>query len=270
MELTGLGGGIMLAIAAVLWLMYLLPTWLKRGEYLATERRAMRALAESGEAARAERISQLAQRPVVGPVAVGRPVAAPQRRPDAALTAARRRRARALATLVLLAAIVVSVVQIAIMFTAGVVGAAWLVLGTTSLVSLVSFVTLARLAEAARAQPVAAPRTQRRTQRFADTRQQREAPQRREEPWTPVSVPKPLYLSRATIMQAAEKQDPAHELALAAASAERALRGAQRPPSIPAAAERDETGFAAMGIVDVERPAAPDLDAALARRRAAG
>ena len=42
MELTGLGGGIMLAIAAVLWLVYLLPTWLRRREYLATERNAVR------------------------------------------------------------------------------------------------------------------------------------------------------------------------------------------------------------------------------------
>ena len=269
MELTGLGGGIMLAIAAVLWLMYLLPSWLKRGEYMATERRAMRALAESGDAARAERISQLVQRPVVGPVAVGRPVAQPRQRPDAAATAARRRRTRAAAALVLLASIVVTVVQVVIMVTAGIVGGAWLVLGVTSLVALVSFVTLARLAEIARGSRAVAPRVARRSQPFTD--HQFVAPAVvRDEPWTPVSVPKPLYLSRATIMMAAEKQDPAHELALAAASAERALRGVQQPPHIAAPAAREQAGFAAMGIVETDRPAAPDLDAALARRRAAG
>ena len=55
MELTGAGGGLMLAIAAALWLAYLVPNWFKRREYLATERNAVRlqqtirVLAESAE-----------------------------------------------------------------------------------------------------------------------------------------------------------------------------------------------------------------------------
>ena len=32
MEFTGAGGGVMVAIAAALWLVYLVPNWLKRGE----------------------------------------------------------------------------------------------------------------------------------------------------------------------------------------------------------------------------------------------
>ena len=39
---TGIGSGIMLALAAGLWLVYLVPTWLRRNEYLATERNALR------------------------------------------------------------------------------------------------------------------------------------------------------------------------------------------------------------------------------------
>ena len=42
MELGGVGGGLMLAVAAALWMVYLIPNWLKRREYLATERNAVR------------------------------------------------------------------------------------------------------------------------------------------------------------------------------------------------------------------------------------
>jgi hypothetical protein len=55
MEISGLGGGLMFAAAAGLWLVYLMPTWFKRREYLATERNAvrlqqtLRVLAETSE-----------------------------------------------------------------------------------------------------------------------------------------------------------------------------------------------------------------------------
>ncbi len=81
MELTGAGTAIMLAVAAGLWFLYLVPTWVRRREYLATERTAtrlqqtMRVLAETAEvpdsvriaatareAARAERVLRAQQR----------------------------------------------------------------------------------------------------------------------------------------------------------------------------------------------------------------
>ncbi len=37
-----LGGGVIIAVAAVLWLAYLLPSWYRRREYLSTERNAVR------------------------------------------------------------------------------------------------------------------------------------------------------------------------------------------------------------------------------------
>ncbi|HEY0249572.1 MAG TPA: hypothetical protein VGC45_15070 [Gryllotalpicola sp.] len=37
-----LGGGVVVALAATLWLVYLIPTWLRRREYMATERNAVR------------------------------------------------------------------------------------------------------------------------------------------------------------------------------------------------------------------------------------
>src|SRR3954470_15287612 len=100
MELTGLGGGIMLAIAAALWLVYLVPSWFKRREYLATERNAVRlqqtirVLAETAEVADAVRGEAAARQLALqqraefrqGPVAVGRPVHRPA--PSAAQVAA--------------------------------------------------------------------------------------------------------------------------------------------------------------------------------------
>lgn len=42
MEFTGGGTAILIAASAVLWLVYLVPTWRRRREYLATERNAIR------------------------------------------------------------------------------------------------------------------------------------------------------------------------------------------------------------------------------------
>ena len=53
-----LGGGVMVAVAAILWVAYLMPTWARRRQYLATERNAvrlqqtMRILAETAEVPR--------------------------------------------------------------------------------------------------------------------------------------------------------------------------------------------------------------------------
>jgi len=49
------GTAVLLAVAGVLWLVYLVPIWLRRSEYLATERNAarlgqtLRVLAETAE-----------------------------------------------------------------------------------------------------------------------------------------------------------------------------------------------------------------------------
>ncbi len=67
MELTSAGTAIMLAIAAGLWFLYLVPTWVRRREYLATERTAtrlqqtMRVLAETAEVPDAVRVSATAR-----------------------------------------------------------------------------------------------------------------------------------------------------------------------------------------------------------------
>jgi hypothetical protein len=260
MELTGLGGGIMLAIAAALWLVYLLPTWLRRREYLATERNAVRlqqtirVLAETAEVPAPVRAELRARRAQQGPVAVGRPVAMVQR-PDAPALAARRlRRTRALAGLVMLACLGVTVVQI-VLTVAG-TGSLFVLIGA-SLATLCSMALLGRLAEIARARRAPVTAQTRRSAPLVDHSVAAEAPAE----WTPVAVPKPLYLSR-TVVEPVVVADPTAALAAAAAEAEEALRSAPQPQSIP-------SRFAAMGRVDAADTALPDLDAALARRRAA-
>ncbi|MBC7591524.1 MAG: hypothetical protein H7226_10850 [Salinibacterium sp.] len=287
MELTGVGGGLMLAIAAALWLAYLVPNWFKRREYLATERNAVRlqqtirVLAESAEipdAVRADLAAKQlarAQRAELrrGPVAVG-PVRQPTpAREDPRTMAARRlRRSRALVSLALLAALVVSVVQFALILVNGAVVASWLVLAAGVGVSLGSVSLLGRLAAASqRRSEMSAPVTRRTSMSRAPVRAS--AVPERESHWTPVPVPKPLYLSRS-LAPTQPTGDPTAELRTAATTAEEALRAAQREVPViileaptPAAAP---SRFARMGIVDDATTAAPDLDAVLARRRAAG
>ncbi|MDJ0336159.1 hypothetical protein QMG83_13080 [Salinibacterium sp. G-O1] len=286
MELTGAGGGLMLAIAAALWLAYLVPNWFKRREYLATERNAVRlqqtirVLAESAEIPDAVRANlaakQLAQAQRAelrqGPVAVG-PVRPAQPAEDPRALAARRlRRSRAVFAAVLLVAIVATVVQLALIVTAGAVVASWVVLAVSTAAGLGSLSLLGRLAAAAHDREiVSTPRARRTSMSRAPART--EVVAEREASWTPVPVPKPLYLSRSLAPTAAVA-DPSAALKLASAQAEHAVRSAQQevttvqvePPAPVAAPSR----FARMGIVDDATTAAPDIDAVLARRRAVG
>jgi hypothetical protein len=90
--------------------------------------------------------------------------------------------------------------------------------------------------------------------------------------WTPVPVPKPLYLSRPAVDRAvAASLEAAAELRQAAVDAERRLRDAQREPEVtpirPAARTADSR-FARMGIVEAQPQTHTDLDAVLRRRRA--
>src|SRR5690554_2924674 len=122
MDFSGLGGGILLALAAALWLVYLVPNWLKRREYLATERNAVRlqqtirVLAETAEVPDAVRADIAARQLAHTPVAVGRPVTllAPVAHDPHALAARRLRRTRVATTLVLSVAVVTLIVQLAL------------------------------------------------------------------------------------------------------------------------------------------------------------
>jgi hypothetical protein len=66
-----IGGGLLVAVAALLWIAYLLPSWLRRRQYLATERNAvrlqqtLRILAETAETPEAVRVEATAREVVV-------------------------------------------------------------------------------------------------------------------------------------------------------------------------------------------------------------
>ena len=311
MELTSIGGGVMIALAAALWLVYLVPNWFKNREYLATERNAVRlqqtirVLAQTSEIpdeVRAEAVArhaaELAKASVnQGPVAVGRAVTPPTREEALALSARRLRRTRAFTAAVLLASIAVIAAQVVMIFTAGaaIISGTWLVLAAATMAGMSASAMLSRLAERSRSRrDSSAPRA-----RTA-------APRRRvvlssEAPiedvtskvsWTPVPVPKPMYLTRSNAPEAAvaaarHAGQIDSELRAAAESAEQALRAntaamasatreaelardAQRAATAPAeapAAASVPNRFAGMGIVE-ESGNSLDLDAALARRRA--
>jgi hypothetical protein len=297
MELSGgAGGGVLLALAAGLWLVYLIPTWLRRREYLATERNAvrlqqtLRVLAETAEvpvAIRAEatarsvvqqqrtlrQAQQLAMREARAIEAAHRARDAAQLRraeriADAqpavaavvsarALAARRLRRTRGLTSLVLLGAMTTIGVQLTLMATGGIAAGAWAVLAFSAVAGVTSIGLLGRLAAVSRARAVL------RAER-APLRKSMSSPAtvvERVETWTPIPMPKPLYLSRAVMDNVVIEADlAAAELQAAAAEAEARLRAAQATV----------TPFRRAEPAPKRTLKALDLDEVLRRRRAAG
>lgn len=308
MGIDGIGSSVIIALAAVMWFLYLIPTWFKRQEYLATERNAvrlqqtMRILAESAEMPSIVRVEATARTVAAQQRALrmqqrnsARTVFArttesisdqAQRTVDAgARTRRRLRRSRALATLVL----IVSLVGVGFGMPAVATGN-WLLLVVAVAVGAGSVALLGQAATVTRA------RTELRQASLASASpsalhdEADYAPARRAA-WTPVPVPKPLYLSepaptpRSALAHVsagagragvAAEVDHAAALRAASAEAERALRAAQAAPEI-ARISRPESApaetpsrFAAMGVLDPNANNATDLDEILRRRRAAG
>ena len=228
----------MLAIAAVLWLTYLLPTWIRRREYLATERNAVRlqqtirVLAETAEVPDVVR----AARSAPFPVAVGRPATVAPPLETRSLTARRIRRTRVLSTLVLVSAMTLGFVQVTLIASTGATVGSWLVVGLAALAAASSVAMLGRLAERARANRVAPARPARRTSLGAPPVH---APSVSRS-WTPVATPKPLYLDKPD----APAVVPRIDLEAAARLAEEARRAAEREAAAiaPAAAAAPERG----------------------------
>lgn len=272
MSSEALGGGVMVAFAAALWVTYLMPTWSRRRQYLATERNAvrlqqtLRILAETAEVPRQVRLEanartvsaqqkllaraeELARADVkaaadaaAGAKRAAHARAAAARPPVVASPAAalrRLRKLRAASSLVLLSGLVTIVAGI----VAGASGGSWIAFGIGVIAVVTALGSLSRLARAARAARVvvvaAAPASVH-AQRFEPV-QFDETPVATQT-WTPQPLPRPLYLSRGSIAQTAMASvDAATELRKAAAEAELALRAAQlaarvTPIARPAAA----------------------------------
>lgn len=287
----------MLAVAAGLWLVYLIPSWLRRREYLATERNAvrlqqtLRVLAETAEvpiAVRAEttargvaqqqrtlrQAQQLAMREARAIEAAHRARdAAALRRAERiadaqpavaavvsarALAARRLRRTRGLTSVVLLGSITTVAIQLTLMASTGIAAGAWVVLAFAAVAGATSFSLLGRLAAVSRSR--AALRAERAPLRRTMSSA---APvvARAESTWTPVPMPKPLYLSRAVMDAVVVEADlAAAELQAAAAEADERLRAAQATV----------TPFRRAEPAPPRTLKALDLDEVLRRRRAAG
>lgn len=299
METSVLGGGLLLAIAAALWLVYLVPNWLRRREYLATERNAVRlqqtirVLAETAETPEAVRVENAARARALArelrdrPVAVGAPVTTPLPAgldPRARATARLRRTRLAVSTVVLVAVTVVAV-QVGVGISAGLAAVSPMLAVGGMLLALTGVALLGRLARIGRARSAATVAAQpaRRSVVVPDIAVAAAEPVRRRE-WTPRPLPRPTYLDRpaapaptaADVARAAARAEA--ELSEAADAAARAIRRAQE--QVPAATRAPAAGtdarpastpsrFASMGVVDAAAvPAMPDIDGALRRRRA--
>lgn len=302
-----LSGGIVFAVAAALWIVYLLPTWLRRSEYVAVERNAirlqqtLRILAETSEVPQEIRVEATA-RDVAEQQKILKQVEADARerarleatvstenaRADAAaaLAALRaeprvrlaraRRRARLAATSVLLLSLL----------SAGAGG--WLLAvsgspvllagaGVTALLAATALVRMARVT--ARGVQITAPvHVARPADVFEPVDVESAAPAGAT--WTPLPLPKPLHLSHGSAAADTIAQADAHEALKRAALAQvMAARAAEQVPAVPSivareadvpAAETDAPNrFSGMGIVDETEIASTDITAILQRRRVA-
>jgi hypothetical protein len=299
MEFTGSGAGIMLALAAVLWLVYLVPSWFRRREYLATERNAvrlqqsLRILAETAEipevvrtestarsvAAQERAIRELEKRRKLEErrlaaearsrgagaarssrgAAIPEPVAQRAATPAAraasvvptapSVRAARLRRTRMLASALLLIGVVSMLVLGGVVATSG---ASMLVsagIAGGGALAVLALAVLNRLAVVSR---TLSPSTSAFRAARAEVRDFAFEPEIRE--WTPVPLPKPLYMSKP-VVEPPVMADPREDERKAAA-----VEAGEVTPIAP------PSKFAAMGRVDLGAAQAPDLEAVLRRR----
>lgn len=302
-----LSGGIVFAVAAALWIVYLLPTWLRRSEYVAVERNAirlqqtLRILAETSEVPQEIRVEATA-RDVAEQQKVLRQLEADARErarleatissenarasASAAIASLRaeprvrlaraRRRARLAATTVLVVSLLAAGAGGWLFATAGsavVLSAA----GGTAVLALAALVRMARVT--ARGVRVAAPaQAERQAEVFEPVDVEASAPD--VVTWTPSPLPKPLHLSQGSAAADAIAQADAHAALRRAALAQvMAARAAEQTPTLPSittpvvdqpAARADtQSRFAGMGIVDDTEIAPTDVTAILSRRRVA-
>ncbi|PCN46634.1 hypothetical protein Csp2054_16175 [Curtobacterium sp. 'Ferrero'] len=266
------GGGIVLLLAAVLWLVYLMPSWAARRQYLATERNAIRlqqtlrilaqtaelpeevrvemnakSLAEAQRVARSEEAKRAAiaraheaarQREITRRLAEQAPVL--ERAANVpALTAMRMRRSRLGATLLGTLGLVVTVLVLVAAPSLWLVAVAGLVVagGSVAVLTQLHQVAKARRARAAAAAPEPT-RASRPSTAWTDPAPplSTEAPAApvRDRSWTPARVPKPLYVER-----------PAEPAAAPESSAELAARLRERVAEAKAEADAEAAAIRA-------------------------
>ena len=300
MGADGVGSSVIIALAAVLWLAYLVPTWLQRREYLATERNALRLqqtlriMAETSEVPRQVRAEITARDAVQQERVLKRQLqrtAAIADAQDAAVAraAARRlaeiqpaiaadiaassgasrrlRRSRATTTAIVFTALVGSGLGVAQFAASG----AWMLLAVGAAVTAGGIGMLGQMASVGRARAELARSLRSGPRAVAEVARAAVAlTGELQATWAPVPVPKPLYLSRpAPERLLVTSLEAAAEMRQAAADAERRLREARQAPEItPIRPAEVPSRFARMGFIEQQPETRTDLDAVLRRRRA--
>ncbi len=288
-----LSGGLVFAIAAALWIMYLIPTYLRRKHFDATEKNAVRmqqtirALAETADVPEEVRVEASA-RAVIEQKRVLRQAEAAARAEmrqaagravgydnEAVRAAHRARRNRVISASFLLATILGITAGILLLTSGG----SWEVLAISCLAFALALITQEVVVSAS--QSAAPAQTQHRSAEFFD--QSRVAPVEVSRSWTPTPLPKPLHLSEGTLSQAVVQSQIAAErmranaresalverMSLDGAGLESIRRTAAATPLRTEATKPEVTSrLAGMGIVDSVESAELDLDAVLRRRRA--
>lgn len=304
MGMDGIGSSVVVALAAVLWLVYLIPTWFRRREYLSTERNAVRLqqtiriMAETAEVPETVRLEadartvahqeKLLRRQYERDQAIAKAKEAAMSRAAARTlatlkpsiaaeavmlspAAVRLRRSRAATSAVLL----VAVAAIAASFVPALATMSAILLVCGAGGAVVALALLTKMASVARARGRVA----------TELRSRPEQPRRLVLPepvveqeervveWTPVPLPKPLYLSKPApqpIVSEAMRAEARERLIAEAIEKERAEVVAEQAEKVtpirPAAAV--ESVYARMGIVEEVDRSVTDLDAVLRRRRA--
>lgn len=288
-----LGGGVVFAIAAALWIVYLIPTYLRRRNFDATERNAVRmqqtirALAETSDvpdeirveaSARAvieqKRVLRQAEAAARSQVrqAAGRAVGYDH---EAITLAQRARRNRFASALFMLATVAGMITGIVLLSTGG----SW----ETLAISCISF-ALALVIQEVVVSSSAASAAPAQANRFAseifDQGFFKAAPASRS--WTPTALPRPLHLSEGTLAQAVVQSQLAAErmrhnaqesalverMSMDEAGLANLRRSVPATPVQVPAADSVTARLARMGVVAEGESAQLDLDAVLQRRRA--
>ncbi|MDQ4213811.1 hypothetical protein [Microbacterium capsulatum] len=267
-----LSGGVIVLVAALLWLLYFLPSWRGQHQYDAAERnalrlnRALRVLAESSEAPREVRLELTArtahaQQRLAKRLQADRKQADLQRlreqlaatHADPAFRRARaRRRTRLVATILFVLALGAIGVGVWQQLTAGTSVLLW----AGGSVMVLAALTLQRMASvAARAARRAAPASAVVAEPVVEAAAAPELHDQGPRTWSPRTLPEPLVSVAGSRAHAARATIDAQTLARAAARAAELQRRAERmappaPVELPAPAAAEASPYARMGYVD--------------------
>ncbi|OZB80072.1 hypothetical protein [Microbacterium sp. 13-71-7] len=266
-----LSGGVIVLVAALLWLLYFLPSWRGQHQYDAAERnalrlnRALRVLAETSEAPREVQLelnarTALAQQKLAKRLQTDREQADLQRlreqlaatHADPAFRRARaRRRTRLTATVLFVLALGAVGLGVWQLMAAG----SSVLLWAGGAVALLALLMLQRMATVARRAARRAVRVVAQPEAVDEPSREAELHDQGPRTWTPRTLPEPLVSVAGSRAHAARATIDAQTLAREAARAAELQRKADEiappaPTELPAPAAAQESPYARMGYVD--------------------